>query len=98
MKGGVELAVREVPYRDDIVAIDHPIARFMAAADPTTVLGLLNDSEEVEMGRKLLRAIFQSPHPHNQEHYGPYQTGIREAANDYDEWLIKHRETDADHV
>jgi len=37
---GVDLAVREVPYRDDIVDIDHPDARFIAAA-PQMVADLL---------------------------------------------------------
>jgi hypothetical protein len=38
-----KLAVREVPYRDDIVDIANQDARWIAAADPTTILALLSD-------------------------------------------------------
>lgn len=41
------LAVQEVPYRDDVVDIDHPDARFIAAADPTTILGLLDERDRL---------------------------------------------------
>jgi hypothetical protein len=43
-----ELAVRERDYRDDIIDIDNPDARFMAAADPTVVLALLDVAEAAE--------------------------------------------------
>lgn len=43
MVEAVELAVREVPYRDDVIDVDHPDARFMVAANPRVILGLLDE-------------------------------------------------------
>lgn len=43
-----ELAIKEVDYRGDIADINNPDARFIAAADPTTVLALLDRIEELE--------------------------------------------------
>lgn len=48
MESARDHVVMEVPYRDDIVAIDHPIATYMAAADPTTVLALIARVRELE--------------------------------------------------
>jgi len=44
----VDIAVREVPYRDDVVALDHPDARWLAAASPDVVLALLDRIEALE--------------------------------------------------
>ncbi len=41
-----EMLIHEVPYRNDIVGIDHPVARWLAAADPTTVRDLIDDLNE----------------------------------------------------
>lgn len=43
-----ELAIQEVPYRRDIVAIDNPDARYIARMDATTTLDLLDYIEELE--------------------------------------------------
>lgn len=42
-----EVPVHEVDYRDDIVALDDPTARWIAAADPDTVLALIDELEEL---------------------------------------------------
>lgn len=47
MTGASKLAIREVPYRDDIVDIDNPDARYIARMDPTTVLALLDRIAEL---------------------------------------------------
>jgi len=56
MQKGVDLAVREVPYRDDIVDIDHPDARFIAAA-PQIVADLLDHIDALTAERDALRAF-----------------------------------------
>lgn len=43
MVQAVELAVREVPYRDDVVDVDSPTARYMVAACPSVILALLDE-------------------------------------------------------
>lgn len=43
-----KFAVWEVDYRSDIVAIDHPVAEWLAACDPDTVIGLLDQIDELE--------------------------------------------------
>ena len=43
----VDIAIREVSYRDDIVALDHPDARWIAAASPEVVLALLARIDEL---------------------------------------------------
>lgn len=43
-----EIAIREVPYRDNIVDIDNPDARWIAAVSPDVVLGLLDRIAELE--------------------------------------------------
>jgi hypothetical protein len=47
MRKAEDLAVLEVPYREDIVAIDHPDARWIAAASPDVVLALLARIDEL---------------------------------------------------
>jgi hypothetical protein len=43
-----EIAVQEVPYRGDIVALDNPDARYIARMDATTTLDLLDYIKELE--------------------------------------------------
>ena len=54
-KPASELAVREVPYRDDIIDIDHPDARFIARAR-TDIPALL---AELRAARKVIEACRQ---------------------------------------
>lgn len=44
------IALREVMYREDVVALDNPDARWLAAADPTTVLRLLDELAALRPG------------------------------------------------
>jgi hypothetical protein len=63
LTGASTLAIREVPYRDDIVDIDNPDARWIAAADPTTVMGLLADADkEIERLTALLIRVGRRAH------------------------------------
>lgn len=48
MRTATEIAVLQVPYREDIVALDNPDARYIARIDPTTVLALLDRITEIE--------------------------------------------------
>jgi hypothetical protein len=50
-----ELAVREVHYRDDIVDIDNPDAQWIAAADPTTILALIDRCRRAETALQEIR-------------------------------------------
>lgn len=43
-----DVIVLEASYRDDVVDLDTPDAQFMAAADPTTILALLDRIDELE--------------------------------------------------
>lgn len=54
MVDSIDLAVQQVSYRDDIKEIDHPDARYIAAADPSTVLALLDEIDR-------LRALSVAP-------------------------------------
>ena len=45
------LEVAPLDYRDDIVDIDNPDARWIAAADPTTILALIDELETLRRGR-----------------------------------------------
>lgn len=56
MDKAVDLAVQEVAYRDDIVDIANPDARYIARMDPTTVLALLNRIDELESDVHSLRS------------------------------------------
>jgi hypothetical protein len=58
-----ELAVQEVEYRDDITHIEHPDAAFIVAANPATILSLLDRAEAAtQPGEGLLdeRALRQA--------------------------------------
>jgi hypothetical protein len=46
-----DVALFEVSYRNDVVAIDNPDARWLAAADPTTVLRLLDELAALRPGK-----------------------------------------------
>lgn len=48
MVPATELAMFEVDYRADIVGIDHPIAGWLAACDPDTIVGLLDQVDALE--------------------------------------------------
>lgn len=43
-----QLAWFEVDYRPDIVGLDHPVAGWIAACDPDTIVGLLDQVDELE--------------------------------------------------
>lgn len=47
---GQDLAVREVPYRDDITGFDNPFARWIAAASPQAVLALYDEIDRLKEG------------------------------------------------
>ncbi len=51
-----DLAVQEVEYRDDIIAIDHPDAEFIAACDPATVLALVKKARQRDRAEKEIEA------------------------------------------
>jgi hypothetical protein len=48
MVPATDLAVFEVDYRPDIVALNHPAAGWIAACDPDTIVGLLDRIDELE--------------------------------------------------
>lgn len=57
MQKASDHVVFEVAHRDDIVAIDHPIARYMAAVDPTTILGLIDKADQWDAAQPMIEAM-----------------------------------------
>lgn len=60
MEAGRDLAIYEKDYRDDIIGFDSPYAIFMAEANPTAVLDLIDRLAAAEARSDLLERTNQS--------------------------------------